>query len=84
LANLERLLPELETTYRDIHSHPELSMQETRTAGIAADRLRTAGFDVTAGLGKTGVVGLLHNGDGPTVMMRADMDALPVLEAICQ
>jgi len=81
LANLAPLLPELESTYKDIHSHPELSMQEKRTAGIAADRLRTAGFDVTDGIGKTGVVGLLHNGDGPTVMMRADMDALPVLEA---
>ena len=81
LANLTTLLPELETTYKDIHSHPELSMQEKRTAGIAADRLRTAGFDVTEGIGNTGVVGLLHNGDGPTVMMRADMDALL---AICQ
>src|SRR4051812_45135517 len=81
LANLDTLLPELDTTYKDIHSHPELSMQEKRTAAIAADRLRTVGFDVTDQVGKTGVVGLLHNGDGPTVMMRADMDALPVLEA---
>jgi len=81
LAGLDPLLAELETTYKDIHSHPELSMQEKRTAGIAADRLRTAGFEVTAGVGKTGVVGLLRNGDGPIVMMRADMDALPVLEA---
>ena len=81
LAGLDPLLPELETTYRDIHANPELSMQEERTAGIAADRLRAAGFEVTTGVGKTGVVGLLRNGDGPTVMMRADMDALPVLEA---
>lgn len=81
LANLAPLLPELETTYKDIHAHPELSMQEKRTAGIAADRLRTAGFDVSEGIGETGVVGLLQNGDGPTVMLRADMDALPVLEA---
>ena len=58
--------------YKAIHSHPELSMQEKRTAGIAADRLRTAGFEVTAGVGRTGVVGLLRNGDGPTVMVRAD------------
>src|SRR6185503_976079 len=57
-----------------------LSMQETRTAGIAAERLRAAGYEVTAGIGKTGVVGLLRNGDGPTVMLRADMDALPVKE----
>src|SRR5512140_1799699 len=81
LANLDPLLPELETIYKDIHSHPELSMQETRTAGIAADHLRTSGFEVTTGVGKTGVVGVLRNGDGPTVMLRADMDALPVEEA---
>jgi hippurate hydrolase len=81
LANLDRLLPDLQTLYTDIHSHPELSMQENRTAGIAADRLRGAGYDVTTGVGKTGVVGLLRNGDGPTVMLRADMDALPVQEA---
>jgi len=56
-------------------------MQETRTAALAADRLWAAGYTVTAGIGKTGVVGLLRNGDGPTVMLRADMDALPVKEA---
>src|SRR5690348_11534500 len=56
-------------------------MQETRTSGLAADRLRAAGYEVTTGIGKTGVVGLLRNGDGPTVMLRADMDALPVEEA---
>ncbi|PTM95157.1 M20 family metallopeptidase [Mycoplana dimorpha] len=80
LANLHAILPEIEALYKDIHSHPELSMQETRTSGIAADRLRKAGFEVTAGVGKTGVVGLLRNGDGPTVMLRADMDALPIAE----
>jgi hippurate hydrolase len=77
---LQELLPELERIYTDIHAHPELSMQETRTAGIAADRLRAAGYDVTEGIGNTGVVGILRNGDGPTVMLRADMDALPVQE----
>src|ERR1700752_1098223 len=81
LANLGTLLPDLESVYKDIHAHPELSMQENRTARIAADRLRAAGYEVTAGVGKTGVVGLLRNGDGPTVMLRADMDALPVKEA---
>ena len=74
-------LPGLEALYKDIHAHPELSMAETRTAEIAAGRLRDAGFDVTTGVGKTGVVGLLRNGDGPVVMLRADMDALPVKEA---
>ena len=81
LASLDSLLPELETIYKDIHSHPELSMQEERTAGVAAERLRAAGYEVTPGVGKTGVVGLLRNGEGPTVMLRADMDALPVQEA---
>src|SRR5271168_4773329 len=80
-GNLEKLLPELEALYKDVHAHPELSMQETRTAALAADRLRAAGFEVTTGVGKTGVVGLLRNGEGPTVMLRADMDALPVQEA---
>src|SRR3984957_2059829 len=81
LRNLDALLPDLAELYKDVHSHPELSMQETRTAGLAADHLRAAGFEVTAGVGKTGVVGLLRNGEGPTVMLRADMDALPVEEA---
>jgi amidohydrolase len=81
LKNLDRLIPDLEALYKDIHAHPELSMQETRTAGLAADRLRAAGYEVTTGVGKTGVVGLLHNGDGPTLMLRADMDGLPIQEA---
>jgi len=79
--DLRALLPKLEKLYTDIHAHPELSMQETRTAGLAAEHLRTAGYDVTTGIGKTGVVALLRNGHGPTVMLRADMDALPVEEA---
>jgi amidohydrolase len=80
-ASLATLLPELEAVYKDIHAHPELSMQETRTAGIAANHLKALAFDVTTGVGKTGVVGILRNGDGPTVMLRADMDALPIKEA---
>jgi amidohydrolase len=71
---------DLEELYKDVHRHPELSMQEQRTAGLAAERLSAAGFEVTAGVGGTGVVGLLRNGEGPTVMLRADMDALPVAE----
>ena len=80
LTTLGKLLPDLEPLYKDIHAHPELSMHETRTAGIAADKLRKAGYEVTTGVGKTGVVGLLRNGEGPTVMLRADMDALPIAE----
>jgi len=79
-ARVQTILPELERVYIDIHAQPELSMQETRTARIAADRLRDAGYEVTDGIGQTGVVGLLRNGEGPTVMIRADMDALPVRE----
>jgi amidohydrolase len=80
LRDFGAVLADLEALYKDIHSHPELSMQESRTAGLAAERLRAAGYEVTTGVGKTGVVGLLRNGDGPTVMLRADMDALPVQE----
>ena len=80
LARLPGLLPELEVLYTDVHAHPELSMQETRTAGLAAERLHAAGYDVTTAVGKTGVVGLLRNGEGAAVMLRADMDALPVEE----
>jgi len=79
-SRIRGLLPDLERVYTDIHAHPELSMQETRTAGVAGGRLRAAGFDVTTGVGKTGVVGVLRNGDGPAIMLRADMDALPVRE----
>ena len=80
LRNLEKMLPDLEALYKDVHAHPELSMQEKRTAGLAAERLRAAGYEVTSGVGKTGVVGLLRNGKGPTVLLRADMDALPIKE----
>ena len=80
LAKLAGLIPELETLYTDLHAHPELSMQETRTADVAAQRLRAAGYEVATAVGNTGVVGLLRNGTGPTVMLRADMDALPVEE----
>src|SRR4051812_49690982 len=81
LARLDGMAAELGELYRDVHAHPELSMDEHRTASVAAERLRTAGYDVTTGIGGTGVVGVLSNGDGPTVMLRADMDALPVEEA---
>jgi amidohydrolase len=75
------ILDDLMELYKDVHRHPELSMAETRTAELAAQRLKAAGFEeVTAEVGNTGVVGLLRNGDGPTVMLRADMDALPVHE----
>ena len=75
------LLVKLADIYRDIHANPELSMQEHRTSGIAAGWLREQGSEVTEGVGATGVVGVLRNGEGPTVLMRADMDALPIKES---
>ncbi len=66
--------------YKDLHLHPELSFQEHRTAAVAARRAEAAGWDVTTGVGGTGVVAVLRNGPGPTVLLRADMDALPVRE----
>ncbi|MER6354970.1 amidohydrolase [Streptomyces sp. NPDC001634] len=71
---------DLEDFYRDLHRHPELSLHEHRTAARLAERLRTAGYETVEGVGGTGVVGVLRNGDGPTVLLRADMDALPVTE----
>ncbi len=71
---------ELADIYRDLHSNPELSYQEFRTADIVAARLTALGFEVTTGVGGTGVVGILRNGAGGTAMLRADMDALPVRE----
>ena len=76
----EAQLAKLKGIYEDLHANPELSMQEKRTAGIAAKWLKDQGFEVTEGVGGTGVVGLLRNGDGPTVLLRADMDGLPMKE----
>jgi amidohydrolase len=81
LAGLGSVRTWQEDFYRDLHANPELSHQERRTAGKVAARLREAGCEVHEEVGGTGVVGVLSNGDGPTVLMRADMDALPVREA---
>ncbi|NKY37520.1 amidohydrolase [Nocardia speluncae] len=72
--------PTLTRLYQDLHRHPELGFHEHRTAGIIADRLNRRGLRVTTGVGRTGVVGVLANGPGPSVLLRADMDALPVAE----
>ena len=69
-----------EDLYRDIHQHPELSHQEHRTADLVVDRLRGWGYQLHDRIGGTGVIGVLRNGSGPTVLLRADMDALPVKE----
>ena len=80
LSKIEQVVPMTEALYKDLHQHPELSLQEIRTAGIVAQKLREAGFEVTEKVGTTGVVGIMKNGDGPTVMLRADMDAMPMEE----
>jgi len=72
--------PRLLDIFKDLHQHPELAFTETRTAGIVAKNLRDLGFDVTEGVGKTGVVGVMRNGPGPTAWLRADMDCNEVLE----
>jgi hippurate hydrolase len=66
--------------FKDIHENPELGFMETRTAAIVAKELQALGYEVKTGIGKTGVVGILRNGDGPKVMFRADMDANAVEE----
>lgn len=73
-------MPELMEVYRDLHANPELSFEEVQTATKLAKRVRALGFQVTEKVGKTGVVAVMRNGDGPTVLLRADMDGLPVVE----
>ncbi len=73
-------LPDLLTFYTDLHTHPELSLRETESARKIAKRLEAVGYTVTTGVGGTGVVGILENGVGPTVLVRGDMDALPITE----
>jgi amidohydrolase len=80
LGGLDGMVGELESCYVDLHQHPELSFQETRTAAGVARRLEEIGCRVSTGVGRTGVVGVLDNGRGPAVLLRADMDALPVAE----
>src|SRR5262245_39265940 len=72
--------PQAEALYLDLHRHPELSGHEQQTAEKLASGLRTLGFDVTTAVGRTGVVGVLRNGAGPVVLLRTELDALPVTE----
>jgi hippurate hydrolase len=80
-AAIEAVTPRLVAIFKDLHQHPEIAFTETRTAGIVAKELKAAGYEVTTGIGKTGVVGVLKNGPGPTLWFRADMDANAVKEA---
>jgi amidohydrolase len=77
---IDAIYPQMRVLYEDLHRNPELSLHEEKTAAKIADQLRKLGYDVTTGVGKTGVVGVLKNGPGPAVMIRAELDALPVLE----
>ena len=80
LAGLRETSAWQERVYKEIHAHPELSFQETKTAALASAKLKEFGYEVVEGVGRTGVVGILRNGEGETVLARADMDALPVRE----
>src|SRR5260221_13418011 len=81
MSQAHALRDELVARRRDFHQHPELAFEEVRTAGIVARELTALGLEVTTGVGNTGVVGILEGGhEGPTVLLRCDMDALPVYE----
>jgi hippurate hydrolase len=79
-SQIDAIYPQMESLYIDLHRNPELSLHEEKTAAKMADKLRALGFDVTTQVGGTGVIGVLKNGSGPTVMVRAELDALPVPE----
>lgn len=79
-AALTASAPDLGAVYRDLHRHPEVAFQEVRSAGVLAAHMRELGFTVTEGVGQTGVVAVLENGPGPTILVRTDMDALPLEE----
>lgn len=79
-ADVDAIYPDIEALYIDLHQHPELAFQEVQTAAKLAARVRALGFDVVTGVGKTGIVAVMKNGPGPTVMLRTELDALPVAE----
>ncbi|MGH8231216.1 MAG: amidohydrolase [Steroidobacteraceae bacterium] len=79
-TEVDAVYAQSESLYIDLHQHPELSFREQQTAAKLASGLKALGFEVTTGVGRTGVVGLLKNGDGPVVMLRTELDALPVTE----
>lgn len=74
------IYPEIEKLYFDLHRNPELAFHEQRTAAELAERVKALGFEVTTGIGGTGIVAILKNGPGPTVMLRTELDALPIEE----
>ena len=80
LTEVNAIYPDIEALYMDLHQNPELGFQETQTAAKLAERVRALGFDVTTGVGRTGIVAVMSNGEGPTVMLRTELDALPIEE----
>jgi hippurate hydrolase len=80
-TSFESDYPKLDALYKDIHAHPELAFQEEKTAARLATEMRAIGFEVTEKVGRTGLVALYRNGDGPTIMVRTELDALPMEEA---
>jgi amidohydrolase len=80
VPELTKIQPDLESLYRDLHAHPEIAFHEVRTADKLATRLKALGYEVTTGVGKTGIVAILRNGPGPIIMLRTELDALPVEE----
>lgn len=79
-ANIDAMYPKLDAIYKDLHAHPELAFQEVRTAAKLAAEMRAIGFEVTEKVGKTGIVAIYKNGSGPTVLVRTEMDGLPMEE----
>jgi amidohydrolase len=79
-ASVESDYPKLDALYKDIHAHPEIAFQEVKTAAKLAAEMRALGFEVTEKVGKTGLVAIYRNGDGPTIMVRTELDALPMEE----
>jgi len=79
-ADIDAMYPDIERLYTDLHQNPELSLREEKTAAKLAERMKKLGYQVTTKVGGTGVVAILRNGPGPTLLIRTDMDALPVLE----
>jgi hippurate hydrolase len=80
LAGLDEIYPKLDALYLDLHRNPELSMKEDKTSARLAAELKSLGYQVTTGVGGTGVVGVLKNGAGPTVLLRTELDGLPIEE----
>src|SRR6476620_9512191 len=78
--SIESDYAKLEALYKDIHAHPEIAFQEEKTAAKLAAEMRALGFEVTEHVGKTGLVAIYKNGDGPTIMVRTELDALPMEE----